>query len=179
MRNIIHKWFWAWDFDKEEKWLNEMAAKGLALVAVGWCRYEFEDCIPGEYRVCMEFLENRCNTVENAKYIEFLEETGVEHVGTWLRWNYFRKKATEENFRLFSDHTSAVKHLSMIIRFIAVIGGANLFIGIYNLFLFYAWNNGVNILGVINLLCAAISAFGVIRLMRKMKRLKAEQQIFE
>ena len=34
MRTIIKKFFFVWDFDKEEKWLNEMAAKGLALVGV-------------------------------------------------------------------------------------------------------------------------------------------------
>lgn len=51
MRTVIHKVFFAWDFDKEERWLNEMAAKGFVLVAVGLCRYEFEDCIPGGYKI--------------------------------------------------------------------------------------------------------------------------------
>ena len=58
MRTIIRKWFWAWDFDKEEAWLNEMASEGLALVSVGWCRYEFEPCEPGEYivrQICKQF----------------------------------------------------------------------------------------------------------------------------
>ena len=32
MRKVIRKWFWAWNFEKEEEWLNEMSAKGLALV---------------------------------------------------------------------------------------------------------------------------------------------------
>ena len=45
MRRTIRKWFWVWNFDKEEQWLNEMAAKGLCLVSVGFCKYEFEDCI--------------------------------------------------------------------------------------------------------------------------------------
>ena len=36
MRKVIHKWFAAWNFDKEERWLNEMAAKGLGLVSVGF-----------------------------------------------------------------------------------------------------------------------------------------------
>lgn len=99
MRQMIHKWFWIWDFDKEEKWLNEMAAKGLALTAVGWCRYEFEDCIPGEYKICVDFLDNHFGKVENEKYIEFLEETGAEHVGSMFRWAYFRKKLREKIFR--------------------------------------------------------------------------------
>ena len=44
MRKTIRKWFWVWDFDKEERWLNEMAAQGLALVDVGFARYAFEEC---------------------------------------------------------------------------------------------------------------------------------------
>ena len=43
MRKIIKKVFWAWDSEKEEKWLNEMSAKGLALVDYTWFRYAFEE----------------------------------------------------------------------------------------------------------------------------------------
>ena len=32
MRQVIRKWFWAWEFDKEEQWLNDMAAKGKAII---------------------------------------------------------------------------------------------------------------------------------------------------
>ena len=38
MRKVIKKFFWAWEYEKEEKWLNEMAAKGLALVDYTFCR---------------------------------------------------------------------------------------------------------------------------------------------
>ena len=27
-RKTIRKWFWVWEFEKEENWLNEMAANG-------------------------------------------------------------------------------------------------------------------------------------------------------
>ena len=27
-RKTIRKWFWAWDFDKEEEWLENMARNG-------------------------------------------------------------------------------------------------------------------------------------------------------
>lgn len=179
MRKVIHKLFWVWDFDKEEKWLNEMAAKGLALTSVGYCRYEFEDCVPGEFKICMEFLEGTLRRAENEKYIEFLEETGAEHVGTFLRWAYFRKKATEEDFKLFSDNTSRIKQLTRIIGFIAILSGVNLYIGCYNLFLYFSWHSPVNILGVLNLLITAFGTIGLMRLFRKRKRLRSEQQIFE
>lgn len=179
MRKIIHKWFWIWDFDKEEKWLNEMAVKGLALTSVGFCRYEFEDCIPGEYKICLEFLENHFGQSENAKYIGFLEETGAEHVGTFIRWAYFRKRTPSENFRLFSDNTSRLKYLTRIISFITLILVLNLYIGCYNLFLYYNWHNPISIVGIVNLLITAFGAIGLVRLFSKRKKLKSEQQIFE
>ena len=27
-RKTITKWFWVWQFEKEEEWLNEMSANG-------------------------------------------------------------------------------------------------------------------------------------------------------
>ena len=39
MKHVVYKVFFLWDFEKEEKWLNEMAAKGLMLTDVGFCRY--------------------------------------------------------------------------------------------------------------------------------------------
>ena len=59
MRKIIKKMFWAWEFEKEEKWLNEMSAKGLALVDYSWCRYSFEENEPGEYTNKIQLLEHR------------------------------------------------------------------------------------------------------------------------
>lgn len=180
MRKVIHKWFWIWDFDKEEKWLNEMAAKGLALTSVSFFRYEFEDCVSGEYKICLEFLENNLKRVENEKYIGFLEETGAEHVGTFAGWAYFRKRTTEGNFRLFSDNTSRIKHLTRIINFIILLVGVNLYAGCYNLFLyFYQHHSSVNIIGIVNLLLAAFIMTGLIRLLQKRNKLKSEQKIYE
>ena len=59
MKRIIYRWYWAWDFDKEEKWLNGMAAKGLCLVSVSFCRYVFEDCEPGEYNIRLQNRQSR------------------------------------------------------------------------------------------------------------------------
>ncbi|HHV42296.1 MAG TPA: DUF2812 domain-containing protein [Clostridiaceae bacterium] len=36
MKTVKWKRFWIWDYEKEEQWLNEMAAKGLVLDDVKW-----------------------------------------------------------------------------------------------------------------------------------------------
>ena len=179
MRKVIRKLFWAWDFDKEEKWLNEMASKGLALCAVGFCRYEFEQCKPGEYAVCLQMLENKPQHAESEKYIEFVEETGAEHVGSYLTWVYFRKKKEDGPFELLSDYASRIKHLSRIIKLIGVIGVFNLMAGCYNLFLYGIWGYAISLLGLINIALTAFAGYGVYRLWKKCEKLKKEQQVFE
>lgn len=35
----LHRNFWVWEFEKEERWLNEMAQEGWALQNAGFCTY--------------------------------------------------------------------------------------------------------------------------------------------
>ncbi len=179
MRHTIHKLFWLWEFDKEEKWLNEMSAKGLCLVSVGFCKYEFEDCEPGEYRICLQFLDKMPRHPESKKYIEFLEATGAEHIGSFTRWAYFRKKAADGEFELFSDNASRIKYLSGIISLIALISVSNLFAGINNVFVAIGLSSPINYLGIINIALSVWATFGCVRLLKKRKRMKQESQLFE
>lgn len=179
MRKVIRKLFWAWDFDKEEKWLNEMASKGLALCAVGFCRYEFEQTKPGEYAVCLQMLNNKPQHPESEKYIEFVEETGAEHVGSYMRWVYFRKKTADGPFELLSDYDSRIKQLTDIIRFIVVLGVFNLMAGCYNLLLYGIWGHEISLLGLINIALSAFIGYGAYRLWQKREKLQKEQQVFE
>ena len=179
MRKTIRKWFWAWDFEKEEKWLNELAAKGLCLVSVGYCKYEFEQCLPGEYGIKLEFLEKTVNHPESVQYISFLEDTGAEHVGSYMRWVYLRKKRADGEFELYSDTESKIKHLNRILSFIMILGALNLYLGIYNTFLFISYQSPLNLVGILSYTVAAVAAFGSVKLFNKRKKLKNERSIFE
>lgn len=179
MRHTVHKWFWVWNFDKEEKWLNEMAAKGLSLVSVGFCKYEFEDSMPGEHRVCLQFLNKPPHHPESRKYIEFLESTGAEHIGTFKRWVYFRKKVDGGEFALFSDNSSHIKHLSKVIGFVIFITALNLFVGTHNILIANRLSSPLNYLGTLNLIICLFGIWGILRLMKKRKKLKQESQLFE
>lgn len=179
MRQTIHKVFFVWDFDKEEQWLNEMAAKGLCLVSVGFCKYEFEDCVPGEYRICLQLLDKMPRNPESKKYIEFLEQTGAEHIGSMTRWVYFRKKATDGDFELFSDSASKAKYVSTIYSFVALLVGLNLFIGVQNLLVALFLPSSFNYIGLLNLAIGIWGIFGTLRLRKKRNRMKQEAQLFE
>ena len=180
MRKTIHKWFWAWDFDKEQAWLNEMAAKGLAMVSYGFCRYDFEETDPGAYRVALELLPHSPNHPESEQYLRFLEETGVEQVGSWMRWIYVRKKADGGEFELLSDRKSKVEHLVRILLLIGVVAGLNLYSGFYNLFIWTQFHNGISVFAfVLGFSIFLLATCGCIRLGVKAYRIAKEREIFE
>ena len=102
-RKTITKWFWVWQYEDEEKWLNEMAAGGWVLESVGFCRYTFVRCEPGSYTVRTEMRPY------DEQYVRFMEETGAEYVGRMMMWIYFRKKTEDGVFDLYSDIDSMLK----------------------------------------------------------------------
>ena len=104
----IRKFFWVWEFDKEEMWLNEMAASGWVLERVGFLTYLFSPCEPGEYALRMEMRAH------DDGYVQFLKETGAEYVGRMFAWMYTRKKTADRPFDLFSDMDSRIGHLNRI-----------------------------------------------------------------
>ena len=165
-RRTIRKWFWVWDFEKEERWLNEMALQGWVLDGVGWCTYHFRRCEPGEYTVRLEMR------TYDESYVAFMEETGAEFVGRMMAWIYFRKKAADGAFDLYSDIDSRIAHLDRIGKMLTVIGGLNLVIGILNSI------NG-NGIGWVNLLCATLLMYALGRIHGKKEALEKDRQLME
>ena len=69
MKRVMHRLFWAWDFDREEDWLNAWAARGLALVDVCGIRYVFEEGAPGEYEYRLELLEHTASLLHRGSFL--------------------------------------------------------------------------------------------------------------
>ncbi len=162
----IHKWYWVWDFEKEEEWLNEMAMNGWVLESVGWCTYHFVRCEPGEYSVRLEMHPY------DEEYVSFMKDTGAEYVGRMMMWIYFRRKTADGPFDLFSDIDSKIAHLNRIGKMLAAIGSANLVIGIAN-------SVSPSRLGWVNLLCATVLMYGLGRIHGKKEDLERERLLHE
>ena len=180
MRTTIRKWFWAWEYDKEEKWLDEMAAKGKALVSARYMTYEFEDSAPGEYAVRLEMLEHMPDSEEGKQYIEFVESTGAEFVGKVMKWVYFRKKKELGDFELHGDNATRIKHLKGIMVLLLPLGALNLFCAISNLSIGIGMGSTANVLcGLLNLAVAVLLGKGWSLLNEKKKKLEKDAQLFE
>lgn len=179
MKHIIRKAYW--NYEREENWLNGLSAKGLAMTDYSWCRYVLEEAPPGEYVYRIELLDHLATHPESVRYIAFVEETGAECVATYLRWVYFRKKAADGPFELYSNNTSRIAHYRrvrafwlgfMILEFIAF--AINLVSGL------------MPPVSVVNLVLAGVLAclfimfaFLFAQMNRHIRRLKREQKIIE
>ena len=166
-RKIIKKWIWVWDFDKEERWLNTMAQQGWVLDKVGFCRYEFIRCEPGEYAVRLEMREH------DEAYLGFMAETGAEYVGRVVKWIYFRKKTEDGPFDIFSDVESRIAHLDRICQTLKIVGIANLVIGLANSL------NPVVDFGWVNLLCATLLMYALGRIEGKKEAMEQDRLLIE
>ena len=165
-RKTIRKWIWAWDFDKEERWLNEMAMQGWALAEVGFCCYTFEKCEPGEYIVRLQMQKN------DPEYVAFLEDMGAEYIGRVVQWIYVRRRAEEGPFELFSDTRSRLEHLQWIARILLAGGVMNLVIGVVNAF-------SGNPVGAVNVTLATLLMYGLGRIHGKIEQLKTDRELLE
>ena len=165
-RKTIRKWFWVWEFEKEEEWLNEMAQSGWVLDGVGVCTYDFVRSEPGEYAVRLEMHG------WDEQYVDFMRETGADYVGRMFAWIYFRKKTEDGPFDLFSDIDSRIRHLDQIGRVLLCVGVMNLLIGILNTM------NPFNI-GWINLLCSTFLMYCLGRIHGKKEALEKERLLHE
>jgi hypothetical protein len=187
MKYVIRKAYW--DFEKEEQWLNEMSARGMAFTDYSWCRYVFTDAPKGQYIYRIELLEDLPTHPESVTYLRFLEENGVEVVSTYMRWVYLRKPASEGAFDIYTDIDSKIRHYQrinyfwtvlMIVEFAAAC--SNLGIGIANLFLNerlgnFSWGN--IIIGGVTLGLGILFLALDLPLRRKIKKLRQENAIHE
>ena len=175
MKKTVHKVFWMWDFEKEEKWLNEMSVKGLQLCDVGFCRYTFEEGVPGEYLYRLELLEYWPSHDKSMEYIRFLEDAEVEYIGSMMRWIYSRKKAQSGVFNLFSDIHSRIKHLDRMLFLAGILLVCNLINTINSLF---SWR----FVYAVSIFCGIVSlllGYGFLRLFFMRQKLKRESLLHE
>lgn len=133
MKHVEYKFFTIFNYEDEERWLNEKSANGEHLTDVGFCRYVFEEGEHGKYIYRLEMLERSPSHYRSVEYLRFLEETGVEHIASFLKWVYLRKKASDGPFDIYSDIDSKIKHYQRIINLADMLIILQLICGIPNM----------------------------------------------
>lgn len=171
MKKVMYRFFI--DYQKEEQWLNEQSEKGLHLTKVQFGRYTFIEGTPGEYIYRNELLSGLASK-DNNEYLDFLKEGDIEIVNQFAGWGYFRKRANEGLFELYTDASSKVSYLN---RLIQIYG----FLLLINIFFFYQtfWAlDGMRWFSYISLVGTILMIYPLATTYKRKKALQAEQEIF-
>ncbi len=92
MSKTIFKVFFAFDYEKEQLWINEMSYKGYQLTSVFPFFYTFEENAEDDYIYSLD-LSDKCLLFDDAPK---LNENCIfiGHIGRWI---YTKKKITDTN----------------------------------------------------------------------------------
>lgn len=147
MKYTTFKFFY--NYEKEERWINSMSDKGMALTDYFWARYVFEEEVPGKYIYKIEFLDKSGGkNVENIGYINFLEDLGIECVGIYMHWAILRKEAKDGPFEIYTDLSSKIHSCRKISKWwftFAALEGICALIELINLFSYYYQDSQVSV----------------------------------
>jgi hypothetical protein len=120
--------FLAWDYDREEAFIDKMSEKGWQLKKGGLLHHTYEKnsrC----YRYKLDYNPGiRQSYDENTRYIQLFEEQGWEYINTTINgWSYFRKEyvpgTAGEEYEIYTDEESLKEMLNRwtrIMRFFQV-----------------------------------------------------------
>ena len=113
------KWFWAWQDEKEENWLHEMALSGYHLRSFGLPgSYEFE---VGEPRNDFYRMDYNIDRKDYQNYLQLFQDAGWEHLGEMGGWQYFRASGEGNTIsEIYTDKASKSQKYQRLITILVV-----------------------------------------------------------
>jgi len=164
------KWFWGWQDDKEEAWLQEMARQGLHLKSPGLGSYTFTQGEPREMVYRLDFLNDAKN---RASYLQLFQDADWEHVGELSGWHYWRKaRSGTENDEIFTDADSKIQKYRRLINYLLVT--LPIYIPMYIVVINRKTGIIETIVLVAMLLILALYGFFFIKLQQRINQLKTQ-----
>ena len=96
-------WFWPWQDEKEEAWLEKMSQEGWHLKSVQLpCIYYFGKGEPCRYIYRLDYMLTKKTEFQN--YLQIFTDAGWEYIGEMSNWRYWRKLAVAgETHEIFTD----------------------------------------------------------------------------
>jgi hypothetical protein len=129
---LIHKskFFWHWEDDKEEAWLQEMAKQGLHLVTPSaFGQYFFASGAPRNMAYRLDFV---ASGKKDEVYFQLFRDAGWEHIGEMMGWQYWRKEIRPgETAEIFTDAESKIQKYQRVLGFLAIVF-LPIFMGVLN-----------------------------------------------
>lgn len=161
-------WFWAWEDEKEEAYLREMALQGWHFRSV--CFPGMYTFLKGEPRNDYYRLDFFTDQKEKETYLQLFEDAGWRHAGAYGSWQYFCKTARNgEAPEIFTDNESKQRKYGRILLFMI------LFMPMYVVFLTRvneASNVTMKTITCVIFLFFVVYTYAMLMLMRRISQLK-------
>lgn len=115
------KWFWPWQDNQEEAWLEQMSKQGLHLKQAHFMsQYDFVKGQPETYTYRLDF-QNSLKWKNNDEYLRLFADAGWEHLGVKGGWQYFRKLVKSgEGTEIFTDPESKIQKYNRYLTFLGL-----------------------------------------------------------
>ncbi len=112
----------AWQDDKEEAWLSQMAQQGLHLTQPLFpCLYTFARGAPAEVAYRLDYVP-RLSHDEFEVYLQVFRDAGWEYLGQMAGWQYFRKPVRAgEPDEIYTDSESKVRKYRRLLGWLIVV----------------------------------------------------------
>lgn len=166
------KWFWPWQDQEEEAWLEKMSHEGFHLKqprSLG--RYQFIPGRPSDYVYRLDFQDSLKNKSKD-DYLQLFTETGWEYLGEMGGWQYFRKSSqTSEGSEIFTDPDTKIAKYNRYLTYLGFIFPSYLVIFVAFWGTWPDWMMWLNI--AIILIASAFSIVTSVKITRRIKALKA------
>lgn len=104
------KWFWPWQDEQEETWLELMSQQGLHLNQTHIpVTYDFIQGPPQNYTYRLDFQDSM-KPKNKDEYLRLFIDAGWEHLGQMGGWQYFRKLSQPgEEREIFTDSGTKIQ----------------------------------------------------------------------
>ncbi len=112
------RWFWAWQDEAEETWLENMSQKGYHLSSVGLPGfYMFSVAEPQNYVYQLDYQS--FYKKDKGEYLQLFQDAGWEHIGEMSAWQYFRKEVkAAETPEIFTDIESKIAKYKRVLTYL-------------------------------------------------------------
>ncbi len=169
------RFFGAWQADKEERWLNEMAQQGWLLTDVTSMLYRFRRIEPKNWVYQLDFMELTGDDV--LEYQQLFEDAGWEYVTNLTHWHYFRADGDANVQRIHTDLQTRIAVLERVRRMVLLAGIPSFSSVAYFPAIIFSGRADAGIaflVGIYVLLLAVVIlvAYSLLRLNHEIKRLK-------
>ena len=164
------RWFWAWQDEKEEAWLEEMSAQGWHLVSASIPgNYLFEKGEPHDfvYRLDFQYQSNQ----DREAYLQLFQDAGWELVGQMNTWYYFRKlRQPGETPEIFTDRESKIAKYQRVLGIMIIF--FPIWIVLFTRIPIERYGFFSMLLGLLYLVLMLLFSYAVLNLIRRISQLK-------